>query len=78
VTTAANSSRCWLDRQTMIKKDDVVMRIVVDTMNKTVDTLSHAARMLDGRPAATHIRELSQRISGVTLDALQSWPRDKE
>ena len=74
---AGSSSRCWLDRQTTTSKDDVVMRIVVDAMIKTVSTLVHAAGMLDG-PASTHIHELSQCISGVTVEALQSWPRYEE
>lgn len=55
---------------------DIVMRSVVATMNTTVHTLSRTAdtRAFDSPATAEHVHRLSQRIAGVTLDALRTWP----
>ncbi len=72
MTTVTSTSLWWIVRRTAVKKDDVVIHIVLDTMNKTTDTLSQAAQRPDDCPLTAHIHELSQRLAEVTLDSLRS------
>ena len=75
---ATSSTRSWIDRRVTAKEGDVVMRIVADTMNKTISTLSPAKSRLTKSAAATHIHKLVQRLAGILLDPLRSWLRYEE
>ncbi len=54
------------------------MRIVVDTMNKMISTLSPAQSMLTSFVAAALIRELAQRLTGIFPDPSQPRLRYEE
>jgi hypothetical protein len=58
--------------------DDQAMRLVLVMMNATVSTLMRSARtrQADRPDVAAHLRILSERVAGVTLDALRTWPAE--
>lgn len=60
MTAAANSGLRSIDQRRIVKGDVIVTRNVVDTMNKTVNTLSHATSKLANSAAATDIHKLVQ------------------
>lgn len=72
--TAKNSSLWSIDQRWLVS-DATVIRIVVDTINKAVDTLSNAKSRLASSAAVTHIHKLTQRLVGIFLDPLWSWLR---
>lgn len=56
--------------------EDMVMRLIIATMNTTVTKLT---RVADGRRSispsvAAHVGHLAEHVAGVTLDALRTWP----
>lgn len=59
--------------------EHLALRMVVVTMNTAVSSLARVARAHreDSPKVAAHVRQFSEEIAGVTLDALQSWPHDK-
>lgn len=77
MTTVVNSSLWSIDQRWLVG-DAIVIRIVVDTINKTVDTLSNAKNRLDDSTTVAHIHKLTQRLVGIFLDPLWSWPRHEE
>ena len=78
MTAAANSGLRSIDQRRIVKGDVIVTRNVVDTMNKTVSTLSHATSKLANSAAAIHIHKLVQRLARILLDPLRTWPRYEE
>ena len=78
MTAAANSGLRSIDQRRIVKGDVIVTRNVVDTMNKTVNTLSHATSKLANSAAATDIHKLVQRLAGIFLDPLRSCPKYEE
>lgn len=54
------------------------MRLVLVLMNGTVSSLmrSARARQVDRPALAAHLRRLSERVAGVTLDSLRTWPAE--
>lgn len=77
--TAANRSRSWIDRRATAKEGGgVAMHIMPDPINRTISTLFPTASRLTKSAAATHIHKLVQRLAGILLDPLRSWPRYEE
>lgn len=77
--TAAVRSGPWsIYQRWMVRGDVIAMCVVVDAMNKMVITLFNAATRLANSAVAAHIHELSQRLVGIFLDPLQSWPSYEE
>ncbi|WP_461410718.1 hypothetical protein [Ferrimicrobium sp.] len=50
------------------------MRIVINMMNKTISTISLMGSGVASSAAAGHLHELVQRLAGIFLDPLRSWP----
>lgn len=71
MTTVVNSSLWSIDQRWLVG-DAIVIRIVVDTINKTVDTLSNAKSRLADSTTGAHIHKLTQRLVGIFLDPLWS------
>lgn len=77
MTTVKNSC-LWSINQCWLVSDAIAIRIVVNTTTKAVDTLSNAKSRLANSAAEAHFHKLSQRLVGIFLDPLWSWPRREE
>ncbi len=75
---ATSSSRSWIDQRAMVKEGDVSMRILVDTINRTIGTLFSWASILTSFVAAIRIPKLAQRLTGIFLNPKQPWLRYEE
>ena len=50
------------------------MRIVVNMMNETISTISLMGSGVASSTAASHLHKLGERLAGIFLDPLRSWP----